>query len=231
MAWNAGVASGEASAERSRLRVCWLVLKWAAALGCLGGLAYLLWNAWDYQAFRAWKNSAGALRFFGVMAVLPALGVPVSPFFVVAGATFGTRTGLIGALLAIGMNLVICHWIAASGLRPWIAKLLHRFGQQLPDFAEEGRGALRFALLVKMTPGVPAAAKNYLLGMAGVPFPLYFAVSFLITGSFGVALVLLGESLFEHDLTHLAIAAATLLVLAFAWWWWRRSEARAPSRD
>ena len=57
-------------------------------------LAVLIWNAWDHQAFIAWREEAGVVPFFLAMALLPALGVPITPFFIVAGATFGTYVGL-----------------------------------------------------------------------------------------------------------------------------------------
>jgi uncharacterized membrane protein YdjX (TVP38/TMEM64 family) len=158
--------------------------------------------------------------------VFPALGIPITPFFLVAGATFGIRLGIAISLGALAANLTLCHWVASSGLRPRIASLLERFGHQLPDFEDRETGALRFTLLVKLAPGVPAVAKNYLLGLARVPFLVYFAVSMLITGLYGAALVLLGESLFEHDLSHLIVAAVVIVVAAFVVWWWRKRNSQ-----
>ena len=76
---------------------------WARrALGALTllVLAVLIWNAWDHQAFIAWREEAGVVPFFLAMALLPALGVPITPFFIVAGATFGTFVGLTGSAIA-----------------------------------------------------------------------------------------------------------------------------------
>lgn len=178
-------------------------------------LAVAIWNAWDHHAFIAWREDAGVLPFFLAMAIVPALGVPITPFFIVAGATFGVPIGLAGSAVALSANLLLCYWIARSGLRPWLGRLLARTRYSIPDF-EKGDGALRFALLVKLAPGVPIFIKHYLLGMAGVPFWIYFGVSGLITGIYAVAFVVLGESLLEHDLGNSAGALAVLGLVALA---------------
>ena len=176
----------------------------------------------------AWKQQAGALPFFAAMAVLPAIGLPVTPFFVLAGATFGVVFGLLGSGAALGVNLALCYGIARSGLRPWLESLLRRFGYQLPDFEEKDRGALRFTLLVKFAPGIPAVAKNYLLGMTGVPFLLYFGLSMLITGAYAALCVVLGVSLLEHSLGRALVPGAIAVALALGLWWWRRRRSDHP---
>ncbi len=191
-------------------------------------LAVLIWNAWDHQAFIAWREEAGVVPFFLAMALLPALGVPITPFFIVAGATFGTFVGLTGSVIALSANLLLCYWIARSGLRPWLTRLLARTRYDIPDF-EEGKGALRFTLLVKLAPGVPIFIKHYLLGLAGVPFWIYFAVSGAITGLYAGAFVVLGDSLLEHDLGTSAMALAVLVVIALAIYLWRRRVGKRPA--
>ena len=191
-------------------------------------LGVLIWNAWDHQAFITWREEAGVVPFFLAMALLPALGVPITPFFIVAGATFGTFVGLTGSAIALSANLLLCYWIARSGLRPWLTRLLARTRYDIPDF-EEGKGALRFTLLVKLAPGVPIFIKHYLLGLAGVPFWIYFAVSGAITGLYAGAFVVLGDSLLEHDLGTSAMALAVLLVIALAIYLWRRRVGKRPA--
>ena len=193
-------------------------------------LAVLIWNAWDHQAFITWREEAGVVPFFLAMALLPALGVPITPFFIVAGATFGTFVGLIGSAIALSANLLLCYWIARSGLRPWLTRLLARTRYDIPDF-EGGQGALRFTLLVKLAPGVPIFIKHYLLGMAGVPFWIYFAVSGAITGLYAGAFVVLGDSLLEHDLSTSAMALAVLVAVALAIYLWRRRVSKRPDND
>jgi hypothetical protein len=98
-------------------------------LGVLGfaSLAFALWSVWDRDAMEAWKQEAGPLVFFGSTAVLPAIGLPITPFFVLAGATFGVGPGLLGSGVALGLNLALCYAIARSRVRSWLEGLLRRF--------------------------------------------------------------------------------------------------------
>ena len=134
------------------------------------------WSAWNRGLVTKWKEDARPLPFFAGMAVAPGVGVPITPLFVLAGATFGRRVGLIGSGVALAANLSLCYWIARSGLRPWLVRLLGRFDYELPDFEQKSKGAWRFALMVKVAPGIPQFVKNYALGVAGVPFALYFGI-------------------------------------------------------
>jgi uncharacterized membrane protein YdjX (TVP38/TMEM64 family) len=190
----------------------------------VAGLVLVSWWAWHTEAMMGWKLVAGPLPFFGAMAILPAVGLPVTPFFVLAGATFGVGLGLLGSGVALGVNLALCYAIARSGLRPRLESLLRRFEYELPQFEEVDRGALRFTLLVKVAPGAPAAVKTYLLGIVGVPFPLYFGASMLITGAYAVLCVVVGDSLFEHHVVRVLGAGVVVVALAAGFWWWRKRE-------
>jgi uncharacterized membrane protein YdjX (TVP38/TMEM64 family) len=171
-----------------------------------------------------WLRNARPAPFFAVIALLPAVGVPLTPLFILAGATFGVRLGLVGTWLALAANLALCYWIAQSGLRPRIESLLRRFSYKLPNFKEARRNAVRFTLAVKLMPG-PQFAKNYLLGVANVPFALYLTASMLITGLYAAAFVVLGESLLDHNRQRAVMAGGVVVVLALGVWALRRRRA------
>jgi len=200
---------------------------WIKALFVAIGLAavalIVLW-AWDRGLITRWKETATPLPYFAGMAIAPAFGIPMTPLFVLAGATFGRRVGLIGSGLALAANLVFCYWIARTGLRRWIGRLLRRFDYELPDFDKKYQGAWRFTFFVKLAPGIPQFVKNYTLGVAGVPFALYFGSSLLISGAYGAALILLGESLFQHDSSRSVVIGAAVVAVAVAVWWWRKQK-------
>jgi uncharacterized membrane protein YdjX (TVP38/TMEM64 family) len=197
----------------------------------LAGLLYFLWSNWDSDALATWKREASPLLFFAAQAILPVFGAPVTPFFVFAGTTFGVRIGLAGTMVALAINLTVCYLIGQSGLRTVLGRLLRRLGYELPDFKAGREGALRFALAVKLAPALPAPVKNYVLGMVGVPFGLYFGLSMLFTGAYAAVLVVLGESLIEHDLGRSAAIAGVFLTIAVGTWWWQRRRALARKTE
>ena len=195
----------------------------------LAAVALIVWWAWDRALITRWRQTARPLPFFVGMAVTPAVGVPITPLFILAGATFGRRLGLIGSALALATNLALCYWIARSGLRRWLVRLLGRFDYELPDFEQRYKGSWRFTLMVKVAPGIPQFVKNYGLGVAGVPFWLYFGTSMVVSGAYGAALIVLGNSLFQHEAARSIAIGGAVAVLGVAIWSWRRRKARASA--
>lgn len=197
----------------------WLAGLLLAAIVAAG----LWWRWWDLAAFRSWQEEAGPVPFFTALAILPALGFPTTPFYVLAGAMFGVAGGLIGSAISLAVNLVLCFWIARSGLRRWLQRLLARTRYQMPDI--EGSRAIGFALLVKLAPGAPTVVKTYVIALSGVPFAIYFALSFVITFLWAAGFIVLGESVLDRDFSQAGWAVAALAALAIAVWavhrWWK----------
>lgn len=194
-------------------------------------VAYLAWAIWDYQALVGWIERARPLPFFVAMAVLPAIGIPYTLFYLLAGATFALPIAMIGTALALTANLVLCYYAGRSGLRPHLVALFARFGWRMPDFDVAAGtsvvAAFRFTTLVKVTPGVPGFVKNVGLGAARVPFRVYFTVTMAISAVYAVALILFGDSLLQHELdrgTIMLLAVAGLLVVLR--WWIKRQGRR-----
>lgn len=191
-------------------------------------VAYIAWTIWDYETLMAWIERARPLPFFLAMAVLPAAGLPFTPFYLLAGASFELHIAIVGTALALAANLAFCYFIGQAGLRRHLVSLFERFGYTLPDFDPDAgmslRRTVRFTAMVKLAPGVPGFVKHYGLGAARVPFLIYFVVAMIVSGGYAVALILLGDSLFEHELGRGAIALALALVVALGFRWWTRRE-------
>jgi uncharacterized membrane protein YdjX (TVP38/TMEM64 family) len=199
------------------------VARWAGIAAVVIGLVYLMVSIWDRDALARWMSDAPAVPFFVAMAVLPVVGVPQSPFTVIAGATFGIWVALAGSIAAIAVNLCLGYVIAQTKLRPRIEALFRRFDYKVPDFAAGGRAAWRFAVAVKLTPALPMVAKIYIPAVTSVPFNIYFAVSLVIGTAFAAAWIVLGDSLLAHDVDHATLAAIAIVVLAVvAVIWWRK---------
>ncbi|XSG84882.1 MAG: TVP38/TMEM64 family protein [Methylohalobius sp. ZOD2] len=213
-------------AEKSRIpRIIGL-----AGVAITFALGVWVWFFWDQESFSAWQKEAGPVPFFIALAVLPAVGFPTTPFYLLAGATYGTVVALTGAALSLAINLTLCYWVAHSGLRRLLARWLARTRYELPAVRPDQ--ALLFTLLVKLMPGIPTFVKNYLLGVSGVRFPLYFLVSFTFTLVYGAVFIELGESLYEHDFSQAVGAVSALAVLAFVLGWFRlRIKRRIDKAD
>ncbi|MCF7985651.1 MAG: VTT domain-containing protein [Thiohalocapsa sp.] len=207
------------------------VLRWSMPAAVLLALLLAgLWVVWNHDLILEWKRQVDALPFFVLMALLPVLGFPITPLFVIAGATFGAVLGVIGSLAAVALNLLLCHWISQSGLRPYLRRWLAHTRYRLPELDDDRRSALRFALLVRITPGVPLVVKNYLIGLSGIPFRAHFGVSMVLTGVYATGFVLIGESMLAHNLAEALLGLAILAAAGLGLAWWRKRTANAAEK-
>lgn len=154
-------------------------------------------------------RAAGPVTFFLAMALLPAAGAPLSFFCLTAGPVFGPQLGmtavLFWSLLAIAVNISVSFLLARRVLRPPLSSLLGRLGYQLPQVQAAGSNEL--IVLLRVTPGVPFAVQNYLLGLSGVGFGRYLLVSCAIAFPLNAGIIYFGEALLQGQ------AGATLVGL------------------
>jgi uncharacterized membrane protein YdjX (TVP38/TMEM64 family) len=192
-------------------------------VGCLFslGVVLLAWRKDDALHRAAARllgpvEAAGPWVYFGALTLLPAVGVPATPFALGAAPAFAARLGIGGVLAAtvaaITANLALTYALARWVLGERAAALLRRAGFELP--AMDRGDALDAIVLVRVVPALPFAVQNYLLGFARVPFGLYLAVSGAIQGCYAAAFVLLGESALHGSAARLIGAAGLLLALA-----------------
>lgn len=166
------------------------------------------------------KREIGPVRFFIALAILPGLGLPTTPFFVLAGATFSPWVNVLGISLSLAAHVTICYWLARSWLRGWVEWLLQRIGYSMPHLQD--RDALRFALLIKMAPGLPTFLKNYAIGMSGISFWPYFMVTFGVTGCYAAVFATMGDSIMERDFGMGLISAALFIAIIVALYFVRK---------
>ena len=194
-----------------------LLLKLAAVVVVLGVAAVLVMRGVDLKGLLqhalATVQQAGPLVFFSAMALLPAVGAPLSPFSLTAGSIFGAQLGMplviICALAAITTNIVLTYFLASYAFRPLLEKIVTRLGYKLP--AVEAGDAADLIVLLRVTPGVPFPAQNYLLGLARVPFGKYLVISCAVQWAFNAAFILFGDALL-HGKGKLAILGLSALV-------------------
>jgi uncharacterized membrane protein YdjX (TVP38/TMEM64 family) len=199
-----------------------------ALLGAaIAGLLLFVWQVWNHDAVTSWLESVRPLAFFPLMALLPMVGLPMTPLFIIAGASFGAGIGVVGSLLALAANLSLTY-VVAHLIRPALSSVLQRLGWVLPERGDVNRRPARLVLKVKLVPGVPAFLKSYGLAATGIAFRPYFVVSMLISGAYGVLVVMLGRSLFDHDASRALVVGVPLVVAGLAVLWWRRRRRAAP---
>ncbi len=180
---------------------------------------YLLWQA--HPDIGYWKALAEEARQFLeahpwalvlALATLPGIGFPISPIFVLFGIVIGGRYGLASACalgIAAQSTCTLWTYLLASGpLREFIRKHIAR-KRPLPELTEAN--ALRLALILRITPGIPYALQNVLLGAIGMRLKPYLMVSIPITALWTIGFIVTGGALFEGQ-AGLAITGVLLLV-------------------
>ena len=168
--------------------------------------------------FIALIRDLGPAVFFSGMALLPAVGAPMSAFTLVAGEAFApqmTMPGVIAAVaVSIAANIAITYWLARYALRPMLTKLVARYGYSVPRVTESN--ALSVALVVRLTPGPPFFVQSYVLGLAEVPFRLYAIVSWLAVMPLALAFVLLGKAAREGHFGKIGAGLGLIVVAMVA---------------
>lgn len=142
-------------------------------------------------------REAGPVVFFGGMALLPAVGFPLSPFTLSAGSLFAPTMGLplvlVVTWIALTINVLVTYVLARWLARPWLEKLVLRFGYRWPQVPSDEYWEV--AILLRVTPGPPFFLQSAILGLAQVPVRVYVIVSVLVAGLYGTAFVVFGEAL------------------------------------
>ncbi|MFH1498315.1 MAG: hypothetical protein ABII82_10865 [Verrucomicrobiota bacterium] len=196
--------------------------------------------AWMYrETLRAWAEvgvewvrELGPAAFFSAMAILPAAAVPLSVFTLTAGPVFGPTLGMpaVLALVALSMaiNLVVTYVLARWILRPWLLKLCGWLGYRVPEVSPADQ--LKLVVLVRVTPGPPYVLQSYLLGLAAIPFRLYFAISWGISVAYAFAFVLFGRALMEGR-GRMALVAISLFVAVTVAVRWIKGRVGGKSGD
>jgi uncharacterized membrane protein YdjX (TVP38/TMEM64 family) len=212
------MASPENSGGKKKLPLAKLLIAAAvlAVIGAIGLYFFGLQRALhEYEIVKEAvirrAIAAGPGVFFGAMALLPAAGMPTSPFALTAGPIFGEQLGLamvtLYGIAALTFNLTVTYWLARRWLRPLLTRWLERAGYEVPKV--EGSDMTDLIVLFRVTPGIPFFAQNYLLGLANVPFGRYMIISCAAQWSLNVAFILFGSALSQGK-GQLALSAVML---------------------
>jgi len=155
--------------------------------------------------------------FILLTVILPALGFPVSVFLVAAGLKFGIAWGFLLWVCILLLHTTI-GYIAAHFLRPLLVRFFkERMGYTIPSVPDNNQAMFSFLFLA--VPGLPYAAKNYILPLAGVAFRYCVIMNCIVQSLIGLPFIILGRSGEKMDPTlfSLAIFAFAVLFVFLRW--------------
>ena len=160
-------------------------------------------------------RDAGPAPFFFAMALLPAVGFPLSAFTLAAAPVFAPTMGLgpvvLYAILAIAANVALSYLLAARAMRPVAEWVVRKFGYRLP--VVDPKTAWIAIIVLRIVPLTPFSLQGILLGLARVPFGPYMLVSITVPSIYAVAIITLGDALMRGDPWAIAGAAALFVVI------------------
>lgn len=189
--------------------------------GTVGALAvYLLWQSHPDPDY--WRGRFDQILDFlkahpwallAAVATLPGIGFPISPLLFLFGVVLAPRYGMATTCaLGIAAQSFCTTWtylLASGPLRDMLRRIVSR-RRELPELNESN--ALRLGLILRITPGIPYALQNIVLGIVGMRFKPYLIVSIPLTALWTVAFIVTGGAIFEGR-AGLAITGVLLLIV------------------
>jgi hypothetical protein len=188
-------------------------------VGLLGSVL-LLWAGAAAAGVADWPGAAGAQLdallagippwgFVLAFVLLPALGFPISLFYVASGAVFAPSA----LALAVAWGCMALNMALSYGIAHWLARpvqaLIRRRGLPLPQLG--GATEWRVIVLLRASP-LPYLMQSWLLAIGGARFGPYMIYGLPVQALIGAGLVLLGDSLMQGNLGWLLVAVAVLLL-------------------
>ena len=167
-----------------------------------------------WKAAIAIAEAAPPLELFLAMSLLPLAGVPVSPFWIAAGIRLGPGFAMLASTVALVLNVALGYWLANGALRMPLSRWVAKRGYRIPRL--RGAPETQFIVMVRVAPPFPLAVQNYILGLAGVGFGRYMALSVPIQAAYAFGFVWFGYSLTGNETWQLLLGAGTLVSILLA---------------
>jgi uncharacterized membrane protein YdjX (TVP38/TMEM64 family) len=162
---------------------------------------------------------------FVVMATLPGLGFPSSATLMLFGVVMAPHYGMPAAVaLAIAAQSLCSIWTYGLAAGP-LKRLLRRYLQReraLPEMSKYD--AVRLGLILRLTPGIPYALQNIILGIIGMRFRDYLLVSIPTTSLWTACFVITGGAIFKGQLGWAITGIVILIAVILATRIWSRKN-------
>jgi len=194
---------------------------------CLLGTAMAVVLAWLYFNYRERIPPVDHLReqllvflesipptvYFLAFVILPALGVPLTVFYLTALPVLGQSHPVIGILLAwtaLALDMALANLLARGLLHPAIEWVIRHRNLSIPKFKPHNEW--KIVLATRLSP-LPFALQNYMLALGHARWRTYLGLSMLIQGSIGLAIMLVGTSILTGGVGYIIAALCGVLVL------------------
>lgn len=183
------------------------------------------------EGIHAFLNAVPGPLYFLAFATLPAVGMPLTFFWLTAIPVLGGWHPVVGIVLAwtaMALNIVLSRVIAGSLFRPVIERLIRNRHLDIPKVRPEGEWQM--VLAVRLSP-VPFILQNYLLALGRSRWRHYLGLSVLVQAMIGLGVMLVGESILKGGLGYILLAVCLVLVLNLVLQRIRKSVARSSPPD
>jgi uncharacterized membrane protein YdjX (TVP38/TMEM64 family) len=155
---------------------------------------------------------------FAALVILPGFAFPVSALLILAGVVWGsTWQSCAWGVLAMSLNMTWAYWFAAGPARGLVTRCLGKRWDRWKQIDQSN--LIRLTILLRVTPGVPLFAQNYILGLFAVPYLKYILISIPLNAIYVVGFILTGGAVFKGNfglaITGILILAAASLLIHF----------------
>eukprot|EP00658_Telonema_sp_P-2_P043787 TRINITY_DN31689_c0_g1_i2.p1 TRINITY_DN31689_c0_g1~~TRINITY_DN31689_c0_g1_i2.p1 ORF type:complete len:229 (+),score=61.37 TRINITY_DN31689_c0_g1_i2:90-776(+) len=136
----------------------------------------------DVYKRQAWLETLTPARFFVASSFFSATGlVPTVTFNVAAGTLYGMFWGLMLFAASATIGAVLGFLAVRSSLRGFIHRQLKSYADQIRGFdqAIEREGPLYITILLRLSPVMPFAPANFLLGLTNIGLVPYALGTFI----------------------------------------------------
>lgn len=184
--------------------------------------AFFIWQEEIFallKSFSVWLkgelsllNKAPLILFPIAILILPIVGLPVSPVYLVAGGRpeniwLVILLCFLGVVLNMALGYFIAKWFAGF-IRPKIEAR----GIKVPEVPRDEQCDIIF--LVRMIPGNPLTVQNYLLGLANVEFKRYMLVSMPVQFFQVAGYIYFSDGIINGDAANFFLGVSLLCVIA-----------------
>ena len=158
-------------------------------------------------------NTIPAPAYFLALVVLPAVGAPLTLFYLTALPVLGNGNPVMGVALAwlgIALNMVLTNLLTRGIFHPVIERVIRHRNLTIPRIRPENEW--KIVLAIRTSPA-PWAVQNYLLALGHSRWRYYLWLSLLIQGGIGLAMMLLGESVLKGGFGYILLAVFLILAV------------------